>query len=315
MPRPDFPKTIFEFQDWFPNEEACVKFLIESRWPDGFVCPQCAGREYFWLSKRTLLQCKQCGHQASPTAGTVMHRTKIPLKLWFNAAYLVTTLTPGLSAVQFQKQVGLKYYATAFAVLHKLRSAMVRQGRDKLSGIVEADETFIGGPKPGVTGRGALGKVLVAGAVDLRGKNANRVRLKVIPDASEASLLGFIKDNIEQGTVVRTDEWQGYASLERETYAHVVSKKELVHIHRAFSNLKTWLKGTHHGRVSPQHLQAYLNEFTFRFNRRGTPMAAFQTVLGLTGQRLGPTYKGLYGVRKGLRLWIHPTNASSETIG
>jgi len=313
MPRPDFPKTIFEFQEWFPNEEACVKFLIDSRWPEGFVCPRCSGNEYFWLPKRILLQCKQCGYQASPTAGTVMHRTKIPLKVWFNGAYLVTTLTPGLSAVQFQKQVGLKFYATAFTMLHKLRSAMVRQGRDKLSGTVEVDETYIGGPEPGKAGRGAGGKVIVVGAVDLRGRSANRVRLKVVPDVTQSSLTDFVTENIGPGSTVRTDDWLGYNKIEHEGYNRIISLGELTHVHRVFSNLKTWLKGTHHGRVSPQHLQAYLNEFTFRFNRRGTPMAAFQTALGLSGARLGPTYKGLYGVGKGLQLWAHPTNPTSET--
>ena len=308
MPRPNFPHTIFEFEQWFPDEEACAKFLIASRWPDGFVCPRCSGKEYFWLPKRTLLQCKKCGYQASPTAGTVMHRTKQPLKFWFHAAYLVTTLTPGMSALQFQRQVGISNYETAFTMLHKLRSAMVRQGRDKLSALVEADETYIGGPEPGKPGRGAAGKVIVAGAVDLRGKNANRVRLMVIPDVTQETLTGFIEGNVEQGSAVRTDEWSAYNKLSQEGYNHIISPKELVHIHRVFSNLKTWLKGTHHGRVSKQHLQAYLNEFTFRFNRRGTPMAAFQTALGLTGARLGPTYEGLYGVGKGLQLWAHPVN-------
>ena len=161
MVRPSFPKSIFEFNEWFPAEEACAKFLIDSRWPDGFICPRCGFTEYFWKTSRTLLQCKQCGYQASPTAGTVMHRSKMPLKLWFHAAYLVSTLTPGISATQFQRQMGLSNYETAFTMLHKLRSAMVRQGRDKLSGLVEVDETYIGGPEPGKPGRGAAGKVIV----------------------------------------------------------------------------------------------------------------------------------------------------------
>jgi len=228
--------------------------------------------------------------------------------MWFHAAYMVTTLTPGISAVQFQRQMGIASYKTAFLMLHKLRSAMVRQGRYKLSGVVEVDESYIGGPEPGKPGRGALGKVLVVGAVDLRGKYANRVRLKVIPNASMAVLTDFVKDDIEIGSAIRTDEWDGYNKLEQEGYHRIIALNELTHVHRVFSNLKTWLLGTHHGRVSPQHLQAYLNEYTFRFNRRGTPMAAFQTALGLTGERLGPTYKGLYGVGKGLQLWTHPAN-------
>jgi transposase-like protein len=219
-----------------------------------------------------------------------------------------------MSALQFQRQVGLTTYETAFTMLHKLRSAMVRQGRDKLSGLVEVDETYIGGPKPGVSGRGAAGKVIVVGAVDLRGDNANRVRLKVIPDVSQATLTDFIKENIEPGAIIVTDDYVGYFKLPEEGYVRRIAPKELIHVHRAFSNLKTWLKGTHHGAVRKQHLQAYLNEFTFRFNRRGTPMAAFQTVLGLAGGRLGPTYKGLYGVKKGRSGWVHPTNPVSELV-
>jgi transposase-like protein len=239
-----------------------------------------------------------------------MHRSKMPLKLWFHAAYLVTTHTPGMSALQFQRQVGLTSYQTAFTMLHKLRAAMVREGRDRLSGVVEVDETYIGGPEPGKTGRGAGGKVIVAGAVDLRGKSANRVRLRVIPNCSGETLLNFVKENVQEGSTVQTDDWGSYSKLDAE-YQHRISS-DLAHIHRVFSNLKTWLLGTHHG-VSKQHLQAYLNEYAFRFNRRGTPMAAFQTVLGLAKERLGPTYKGLYGVKKGTGAWVHPSNPTSET--
>jgi transposase-like protein/Zn ribbon nucleic-acid-binding protein len=306
MPRPSFPKTIFEFQQWFPDEEACLKFLIQSRWPDGFVCPRCSFNEYYWKKARQLLECKKCGYQTSVTAGTVMHRSRMPLKVWFQAAYLVTTHTPGMSALQFQRQMGLKNYETAFTMLHKLRAATVREGRDRLSGTVEVDETYIGGEKPGPTGRGALGKVIVAGAVDIRSKYANRLRLNVIPNVKGETLRAFIKDNVAAGSTVKTDEWRGYSGLEVAGYRHIVST-DLIHIHRVFSNLKTWLLGTHHG-VSEQHLQAYLNEFTFRFNRRQTPMAAFQTVLGLAKERRGPTYRELYGVAKGEKAWVHPTN-------
>jgi transposase-like protein len=312
MPRPDFPKTIFEFQEWFPDEEACVRFLIQSRWPDGFVCPRCGFNEYFWIKTRDILECKQCSYQVSPTAGTAMHRTKQPLKMWFHAAYLVTTLTPGMSAVQFQRQVGLKNYETAFTMLHKLRASMVRSGRDQLSGLVEVDETYIGGERPGRTGRGAEGKVIVAGAVDVRGDYANKVRLKVIPNVTGATLTAFITENVIEGSTIRTDDWVGYSRLEQAGYRHIIAEGKMIHVHRVFSNLKTWLLGTHHGAVREQHLQAYLNEFTFRFNRRNTPMAAFQTVLGLARERLGPTYKGLYGIAKGQEIYAHPANPRSE---
>ncbi len=313
MPRPDFPKTILEFQQQFGTEEACAKYLIESRWPDGFSCPHCAGREYYWKKGRNLLQCKACGYQASVTAGTVMHRSKQPLTLWFWAAYLVTTHTPGMSALQFQRQAGISNYETAFLMLHKLRAAMVKNDRTKLNGVVELDETLIGGSEKGKPGRGAGGKVLVAGAVEIHGEAVSRVRLGVIPNASKSSLERFVVENIEPGSTIKTDGWAGYSGLGKLGYQHIATVEGtperasviLPHAHRTFSNLKSWLIGTHHG-VSEQHLPAYLNEFVFRFNRRKTPMAAFQTVLGLAGERRGPTYRGLYGVAKGSTEWVHP---------
>lgn len=308
MPRPDFPKTIFEFQRWFPDEESCLKFLIQSRWPDGFVCPRCGNNTYYWKEARNLFQCKKCGYQASVTAGTMMHRTKLPLADWFQAAYQVTTDKTGKSALQFQQQVNYNRYETAFNMLHKLRSAMVKPSRDRLGGLVEVDETYVGGERPGRTGRGAEGKVIVAGAIEVQDKHAIRVRLSVIPDVTQKTLTGFIKSNVIEGSTIRTDDWIGYDKLTQNGYAHVVNSSELIHIHRIFSNLKAWLLGTHHGSVSSQHLQAYLNEFTFRFNRRKTPMAAFQTVLGLAKERVGPTYKELYRVAKGTGEWRHPSN-------
>lgn len=306
MPRPDFPLTIFDFQRRFQTEEAQLDFLIRSRWPEGFVCPRCSHTEYFWIATRKLLQCKKCSYQASATSGTIMHRSKVPIPLWLQAAYLVTTHTPGMSALQFQRQVGLPSYQTAFTMLHKLRSAMVRPGRTRLSELVEVDEAYIGAEIHGPPGRGAKGKAIVVGAVDIRSKYANRVRLKAIPNVTSATLTAFIKENIEEGSTIKTDDWVGYNGLEKLGYKHVITT-DLTHIHRVIGNLKTWLRGTHHG-VSPQHLQAYLNEFAFRFNRRKTPMAAFQTVLGLAKERQGPTYKGLYGIAKGQRLWVHPAN-------
>lgn len=311
MPKLSFPKTVFEFQKQFSSEEECLKFLIQSRWPDGFVCPRCGNKDYYWISTRKLFRCKKCNYEASAIAGTVMHRSKTPLTTWFQAAYLATTHTPGISALQFQRQIGSKSYQTAFQMLHKLRAATVRPDRDKLSGIVEVDETYIGGAKPGKRGRGAAGKSIVIGAVDTKGKYANRIRFRVIPNISSSTLTEFVKSNIEEKSAVITDDWHGYSKLSKAGYNHAVDLK-LPHIHRAFSNLKTWLLGTHHG-VSKQHLQAYLNEFTFRFNRRKTPMAAFQTVLGLGSQRLGPTYKGLYSVAKD-GTWAHPNPENKRVL-
>jgi len=328
MARPDFPRNIFEFQERFSTEHACVHYLIESRWPDGFECPKCSETEFYWLESRKLLQCTNCRKQTSVTAGTVMHRSKQPLRVWFWAAYLVTTHTPGISAVQLQRQVGLSSYKTAFHMLHKLRSAMVKEGREKLRGVVEIDETYIGGAEPGVAGRKTLRKAIVAGAVEVRGNRAGRVRLRVIPNATARTLEKFVKENVEPGTEILTDGWGGYSKLAELGYVHMPTIEGsperatviLPKIHRVFANVKTWILGTHHG-VSNQHLQAYLNEFTFRHNRRGTPMAAFQTVLGLVDKRPGPTYKSLHGIAKGETDYVHPnprkrrSSERAETTG
>ena len=309
MSRPDFPKTIIEFQKRFSDEAECLKYLIDSRWPNGFVCPRCGWTEFYWQGSRNLLECKKCRYQTSVTAGTVMHRSRQPLTSWFWAAYLVTTHTPGMSALQFQRQMGLSSYRTSFMMLHKLRAALVKEGREKLRGTVEIDESYIGGKEAGPGGRGARGKAIVAAAVEVRGRAAGRVRLRKIPDVTAHALEDFVKENVELGSVVATDGWAGYRGLDKAGYQHATipgsASEKLPHVHRVFSNLKTWLIGTHHG-VSIQHLPAYLNEYTFRFNRRKTPMAAFQTSLGLIAERRGPTYKGLYGVAKGGLAWIHP---------
>ena len=309
MSRPDFPRTIFEFQRQFNTEEACLKYLIASRWPRGFSCPRCGHDSFYWKAARKLLECKQCRYQASVTAGTVMHRSRQPLTIWFQAAYLVTTHTPGFSALQFQRQVGIPSYKTAFMMLHKLRAALVKEDREKLRGVVEVDETYVGGAEAGPGGRGARGKAIVVGAVEVRGERAGRIRLRVVKNVTGMSLEAFVQLNVEAGSTVRTDAFAGYFGLLRLGYNHTpllgAKSSGLPYIHRVFSNLKSWLIGTHHG-VSDYHLPAYLNEYVFRFNRRKTPMAAFQTALGLIGERKGPTYKGLYAVGAGGTEWEHP---------
>jgi len=300
--RPDFPKSLKEFQARFRDDEACRKYLAACRWPDGFCCGRCGQTEAFELAARALWQCKGCGRQTSVTAGTVLHRTRLPLSVWFWAAYLVTTHTPGLSAVQLHRQLGISY-ETAWALLHKLRRAMVNPERQALQDKVEVDETYLGGPEVGLKGgRQLLDKALIVGAVEVRGTAAGRVRLHVVPDASARSLTGFVKRTVAPGTLILTDAWQAYATLGDLGYRHrprtqgapARAAKLLPHIHRVFGNLKTWLAGTHHG-VGHDHLQVYLDEFAFRFNRRRTPMAAFQTLLGLASGIHGPTtYDMLY---------------------
>ena len=302
MTRPAFPRTLREFQARFADEDACRAYLAASRWPEGHRCPRCGHPQAFELPRRDLWQCKACGHQTSVTAGTVLHRTRMSLRDWFWAAYLVTTHTPGLSALQLQRQLGIRRYETAWIMLQKLRRAMRRPQREALRDKVEVDETFIGNQE-GLRGGRELGdRALVVGAVEVRGRASGRVRLQVVPNSSAASLSGFVRKNVESGTIVITDGWQGYAPLSGMGYRHrskTQGRREralviLPRIHQVFGNLKTWLRGTHHG-VEAKHIQAYLDEFVFRFNRRRTPMAAFQSLLGLTGAHGPTTRKMLYG--------------------
>lgn len=319
-----FPRSLPEFQRLFPNDAACADYLERIRWPKGFVCPKCAIRhEPFRFEARPgVLRCRKCRTDTGLTAGTVMERTRTPLSTWFWGAYLVSTLTSGMSAVQFQRQLGLTRYETAFQILHKLRAGMVRQGRDMIGvgcAHVEVDESWVGGKTRG-EGRGVHDQIPVIAAVEVRhkekpgkrrgGRIAGRLRMEALPDRTAKSLCGFVESAVDPSALIVTDNWQGYASLERRGYQHLavteggdpaVAEEYLPIIHLVFSNLKTWINGAHHG-VSPQHLQAYLNEFTFRFNRRHYPFNAFRSLLGIGGDCEAPTYADLYSGE-----WQHPT--------
>lgn len=269
-----FPRNLIEFDAQFSGEKACRDYLIKLRWPDGFTCPRCRGNQA-WTTKRNLLVCAQCQYQASLTAGTIFEGTHKPLSTWFKAMWWVTTQKNGASAMGLQRILGLKTYYTAWTWLHKLRRAMVRPGRDKLSGRVEVDETFVGGLEEGVKGRGAEKKVLIVIAAEEDGRGIGRIRLNCIPNASQASLHKFICGTIEPGSTIHTDGWKGYQGL--DGYIHNVTalqkRKEPAHellprVHQVASLLKRWLLGTHQGAVSHEHLEYYLDEFTFRFNRR-----------------------------------------------
>jgi len=257
------------------------------------------------LEARSLWQCLDCRHQVSTTAGTVLHGTRTPLQYWFWAAYLMTTATPGISALQLQRQLGLDRYETAWMILQKLRRAMVAPERTRLAGPVEIDEAIIGGRDTGPGRVLGANKELVVVGVEIRGQGSGRIRLKVIPDASSAALCAFVEENVIAGSSVRTDGWSGYKALAGRGFRHhpisqralllngIGPEEALPRAHRAFSNLKTWLQGTHRG-ISGKHLQVYLDEFVFRFNRRRTPMAAFQTLLGLSAQAQPTTYDEVY---------------------
>lgn len=310
MPRPSFPKTLPEFQARFAGEDACIEYLAQSRWPDGFKCPKCGLGNAYRLDPQRRWQCKGCRYQASVTAGTVLHNTKTPLTVWFWAAYLMTTDKRGLSALLLQRQLGLGRYETAWMMLHKLRRAMVNAGREPLNGDVEVDETWIGAVQAGLLGSRQLkGRraALVVVAVERRGRGSGRARMETIPDFKGSTMLDFARRNIAPGSTIYTDKMSGFGALATE-YEHFPEKQPLsIQLRqgeksvtpladRAIGNLQQWLVGTHHG-VSREQLQVYLDEFVFRHNRRRQPMAAFQTLLGLGGGHSPTGYDVIRGGR------------------
>ena len=263
-----------DFERRFATDQACRQYLFDLRWPEGFVCPRCSGREA-WATQRGLWVCSICQYQASVTAGTVFQDTRKPLTLWFRVMWWVTTQKNGASALGLQRELGLKTYWTAWTWLHKLRRAMVRPGRDRLSGRVEVDETYVGGHEEGVIGRLTRDKALVLVAAEEDGPRIGRVRLRRVAELTKASVGDFVQTAVEPGSVLRTDGLNVYQGLEGYRHDPVVVKKQsadastvLPRVHRVASLLKRWLLGTHQGAVRPEHLDYYLDEFTFRFNRR-----------------------------------------------
>ena len=220
----DYPRTLPEFNERFSTEEACRSYLYEMRWPDGFECPRC-GHRVAWPTNRDQYRCAACDVQTSVTSGTIFHQTRKPLRLWFQVMWHITSQKYGANALGLQRVLGLGGYHTAWEWLHKLRRAMVRPGREKLSGLVEVDETYIGGEKPGKRGRGAADKALVLiGVEDKEEFGFGRVRLRRIANASAESLTNFVGENIEPGSTVRTDGWKGYSGLSSHGYERHVER-------------------------------------------------------------------------------------------
>lgn len=270
MDNEDYPRSQAEFELRFQTEEACLEYLVKLRWPEGFVCPRC-GISDAWQTSRGLWHCRRCSMQTSVTAGTIFHRTRKPLRVWLRAMWHITSQKYGANALGLNRVLDLGCYETAWQWLHKLRRAMIRPGRDQLSGVVQVDETFVGGRrKPGKRGRGAAGKALVAIAVEDKNPNGiGRIRLQHIADASGDSLGAFAKEMIATGSVIVTDDWSGYAPLPSLGYERqIIQPEKLVLPHLVASLMKRWLLGTYQGAVKPTHLSYYLDEFTFRFNRR-----------------------------------------------
>ncbi len=278
----DYPRSLGEFQAWFQTDADCLDYLEWLRWPSGFVCPDC-DRAGGWRLGDGRFMCSGCGRRTSVTAGTIFDRTRSPLTVWFMACWHFATGKNGVSALSLKRTLEIGSYQTAWAMLHRLRSVLVRPGRERLKGRVEVDETFIGGVEPGRPGGRFLGgkKTLTVIAVEvLEPKGFGRCRMLPLADASAATLHPFVQEHIEPGAIIITDGWQGYHGLDGKGYRHDRRSQRaaeargedpgelLPGVHRVASLAKRWLLGTHQGAVEAKHLAAYLNEFVFRFNRR-----------------------------------------------
>jgi transposase-like protein len=279
----DYPRNWNEFLDWFGSEEACLAYLERLRWGGGFVCPRCGSTAEAYRASRTRLMCRDCKYQGSVTAGTIFEKTRTPLRVWLAAAWYLTNQKHGVSALGLQRVLGLGSYETAWAMLHRFRRAMVRPDRDRLQGVVEVDETYLAltdreAPASSQGRKSSTPKILVAVAVELlEPKGFGRIRLRRIPKDSAAHVILFVQDSIEPGAQVRTDGSAAYRSLKELGYEHqrtvmlgsvVPAHVSMAGVHRVAALVKRWILGTHHGSVQPEHLDAYLDEFVFRFNRR-----------------------------------------------
>ena len=209
----DYPRTRLELDEFFPDDAACLEYVEGLRWPEGFVCVGCGGLGGVWRASRGRLVCPHCRRQTSVLAGTVFHRTRSPLRLWFLAAWELTSQKYGANALGLQRVLGLGSYKTAWVWLHKLRRAMVRPDRDQLSGVVQVDESYVGGVEAGVRGRETIKKAIVAIAAEVDGRKIGRIRLRWVPDLSAPVLRGFVKDSIVPASTVHTDGWPSYQGL------------------------------------------------------------------------------------------------------
>ena len=301
----DYPRDYAELCAWFPDDAACLDYLEWLRWPEGFVCPHC-GSSRSWRMSDGRFWCERCRRRVSVTMGTIFHRTRTPLTVWFAVAWYMTSAKNGVSAKTLHRLLSFGSYQTVWTMLHRFRTAMVRPDRDRLSGEVEVDETLVGGEEHGgKRGRGAGRKSLVAVAVEvLSTKGFGRVRMRCVPDASGASLVPFVCDVVEHGATVSTDGWGGYNDLAAHGFIHqrnIVSDSgdpahvSMPAVHRVSALLKRWLLGTHQGAVESDHLQGYLDEFTFRFNRRrsGFRGLLFRRLLEQAVQTSPITYRSL----------------------
>ena len=284
----DYPRTWDQFLDWFPDDDACRRYLEGIRWKQGFDCPGCGEAGVAFQGSRGRWICRHCRHQSTVTAGTSFEKTRTPLRSWLAAVWYIVNQKQGVSALGLQRVLGLGSYQTAWAMLHRLRRAMIRPGRERLHGLVEVDESIVGRSPPKnirdtkkkqmLMAKRKAQRSIVMVAVEIKeSKGFGRIRLQRVLDKSEKSVLPFVLNAVEPGSVVRTDGSEAYRNLERHGYHRerevMLGAEDPAHVtmpgvHRVVALLKRWLLGTHQGAVQPKQLDYYLDEFTFRFNRR-----------------------------------------------
>ena len=284
VPGRDYPRTWDQFLDWFPDESACREYLEGISWRDGFVCPRCDEADAANQAGRGRWICRSCRYQCTVTARTVFDKTRTPLRIWLAAIWYVVNQKQGVTALGLKRVLGLGSYQTAWAMLHRLRRAMIRPGRERLHGVVEVDESFIGRSRPNKTRdtkqtqSPKIQRSLVMIAVEIKEpKGFGRIRLQRVTNRSEQAVLPFVLDSVEPGSIVRTDGSEAYRNLSKHGYQRektvMLGADDPAHVtmpgvHRVAALLKRWLLGTHQGAVQPKQLGYYLEEFTFRFNRR-----------------------------------------------
>jgi transposase-like protein len=265
--------SFFDFQKLFQTEDECFQYLRKLRWPDGFVCPLCGHTEAYFMEKRKVFQCKNCRHQTSVIVHTIFHRTHVSLKKWFWAIFLVGTDKRGCSAKRLEKLIGV-HYETAWLMLHKIRHAM--ENRDsfyKLTNFIEMDESYFGGSVSGKRGRGAANKSTVVVAVENRGTKPGFAAMEVVNSMHSNHIKDFAFRVIEEKQTIHTDNYPSYNALDvafhhlGETVKPHEAIEKLPWVHILIGNAKSFIRGTYHG-VSHKHLQSYLSEFCYRFNRR-----------------------------------------------
>ena len=322
----DYPRSMGEFQAWFRSDTDCLDYLEWLRWPTGYACPKCGSEG--WRLGDARFMCSRCGFRTSATAGTIFDRTRTPLTVWFAVIWLFATGKDGVSALSVKRTLEIGSYQTAWAMLHRVRSVLVRPGRERLSGVVEVDETYIGGEEPGLRGGRAKGKkVLTCVSVEQREpKGLGRCRMRPIDDASSHSLHAFAADYIEPGSTVITDGWKGYCGLSKLGYDHQprsqrAAQKQgedpgilLPGVHRVAALVKRWLLGTHQGSTEGDHLPAYLDEFCFRFNRRRSRSRGmlFFRVLELAMAHQPVRYKDVIANRRPKRVSPKPPGTTGH---